>query len=145
MKFLKLTVIVLPLLLSGCSATVHLAAADGANSVACANLMVRLPDTADGLVRRNTDAQSTAAYGDPASVIFRCGLPEVTASTLKCVTEEGVDWLVDPTQAPNYRFITFGRKPATEVIIDSRKAVGVNVLDELAPVVKNQLATAHCS
>ncbi|MEY4275647.1 MAG: hypothetical protein RIS26_110 [Actinomycetota bacterium] len=144
MKFLKLGVIVLPLLLSGCATTVHLEPAKEANSVTCANLMVRLPDTSDNLERRSTDAQSTAAWGDPAAVIFRCGLPEVTVSTLKCVSSEGVDWLVDPSDAPNYRFITFGRSPASEVIIDSRKAVGVNVLDGLASTIKYQETSKTC-
>jgi hypothetical protein len=68
----------------------------------------------------------------------------VTASTLKCITEQGVDWLVDDSAAPSYRFITFGRKPASEVIVDSRKAVGVSVLDEIGTTVQFQKATAHC-
>jgi hypothetical protein len=106
--------------------------------------MVRLSDKVDGLNRRSTDAQSTAAWGEPASVIFRCGLPEVTVSELKCISEEGVDWLVDDSAAPSYRFITFGRNPASEVIVDSKKAVGVNVLDEIGTTIEFQKATAHC-
>ena len=145
MKFLKLSLTVLPLLLAGCSATVHLEPAKEANSVTCANLQVRLPDTVDGLALRSTDAQSTAAWGDPAAVLYRCGLPEVSVSELKCVTAEGVDWLVDDSAAPSYRFITFGRNPASEVIIDSNRAVGVNVLDTLASAIKFQPATANCS
>lgn len=144
MKFLKLSLLALPLLLSGCSTTVHLEPAEDSNAVACANIAVRLPDTADKLMRRNTDAQSTAVWGEPSAVIFRCGLPEVTVSELRCVTEEGVDWLVDDSKAPSYRFITFGRNPASEVIIDSQKAVGVNVLDDLAPAIKFQTATTSC-
>ena len=145
MKFLKLSLVVLPLLLTGCSPVVHLSPAEGANSVSCAELMVRLSDKVDGLARRSTDAQSTAAWGEPAAVIFRCGLPEVTVSALKCVNEQGIDWLVDDSAAPSYRFITFGRNPASEVIVDSRKAVGVNVLDEIGTTVAYQKATAHCS
>ena len=145
MKFLKLSLVVLPLMLSGCSATVHLSAAEEANSVACANLQVRLPATVDGLSLRSTDAQSTAAWGEPAAVLYRCGLPEVTVSKLKCVTSEGIDWLVDDSAAPSYRFITFGRNPASEVIIDANKAVGVNVLDQLASTIKFQPATSNCS
>jgi uncharacterized protein YceK len=144
MKFLKLSLVVLPLLLSGCSPTVHLSPADEANSVACANLQVRLPDTADGLIRRDTDAQSTAVWGQPAAVIFRCGLPLVTVSKLPCVTSEGVDWLVDESKAPSYRFITFGRNPASEVIVDSTKAVGVNALDDIASAIESQPAVANC-
>jgi hypothetical protein len=106
--------------------------------------MVRLPDEVDGLARRSTDAQSTAAWGEPAAVILRCGLPEATASSLRCITQGDVDWLVDETEAPSYRFITFGRNPATEVIIDSKQAVGVNVIDAISAVVVTQKATAHC-
>jgi hypothetical protein len=51
------------------------------------------------------------------------------ASTLPCVTAGGIDWLVDATKAPSYRFITFGRSPATEVIVDSKNASGVKALD----------------
>ena len=145
MKFLKLTLLVLPLVLSGCAATVHLSPAEQANSVTCANLQVRLPDDVDGLTKRATDAQSTAAWGEPAAVLYRCGLPEVTVSELKCVSSEGVDWLIDDSAAPSYRFITFGRNPASEVIIDSNKAVGVNVLDRLASTIKFQPALATCS
>ena len=145
MKFLKLSLVVLPLLLTGCAPTVHLSPAEGANSVACAELMVRLSDKVDGLARRSTDAQSTAAWGEPAAVIFRCGLPLVTVSKLKCVTEQDIDWLVDDSAAPSYRFITFGRNPASEVIVDSRKAVGVNVLDEIGTTVAYQKAIARCS
>ncbi len=144
MKFLKLSLMVLPLLLTGCSATVHLEPADEANSTTCANLMVRLPDTADGQIRRDTDAQGTAAWGQPAAIIFRCGLPLVTVSELPCVTTEGVDWLVDNSKAPSYRFITFGRNPASEVIVDSTKAVGVNALDDIASTIEFQPAVANC-
>jgi uncharacterized protein YceK len=145
MKFLKLSIMVLPLLVTGCASTVHLSPAEAANSATCAKLQVRLPDTVDGLGLRSTDAQSTAAWGEPASVLYRCGLPEVKLSAFKCVTSEGVDWLVDDSAAPSYRFITFGRNPASEVIIDSNKAVGVNVLDQLAATIKLQPATANCS
>jgi len=144
MKFLKLSLTVLPLLLTGCSATVHLEPAEAANSGICAKLQVRLPETLDGLALRSTDAQSTAAWGEPAAVLYRCGLPEVRLSAFKCVTSEGVDWLIDDSAAPSYRFITFGRNPASEVIIDSNKAVGVNVLDQLASTIKLQPATANC-
>ena len=130
--------------LSGCSAPVSLEAADDSNNPLCADVTVRLPDTVDGLIRRDTNAQSTGAWGNPARVILRCGLPEVTVSKLPCVTEAGVDWLVDDSQKPSYRFITFGRKPAIEVIVDSNHATGVNSLDDVASAVKSIEATDHC-
>jgi hypothetical protein len=121
----------LALPLTGCSSTVTLEPAADSNDPACAAVQVRLPETIDGNAKRQTDAQSTSAWGNPATMIMRCGLPEVLASTLPCVTAGGIDWLVDDSNAPDYRFITFGRKPATEVIVDSKKASGVQALDAI--------------
>jgi Protein of unknown function (DUF3515) len=117
--------------LTACSTAVALDSAPDSNNPRCAAVEVRLPDSIDGNGRRETNAQSTAAWGTPARIIVRCGLPEVLASTLPCVTAGGIDWLVDSSKAPSYRFITFGRKPATEVIVDSKNASGVKALDAL--------------
>lgn len=144
MPTLAITAILLASLLSGCSAPVSLEPAADSNNVLCADVMVRLPDTVDGLSRRGTNAQSTGAWGNPARVILRCGLPEVTVSKLTCVTEAGIDWLVDDSQKPSYRFITFGRKPAVEVIVDSNHATGVNSLDDVASAVKSIDQTKRC-
>lgn len=130
---------------SGCAATVSLQPAELANDPNCAEVSVRMPDAIADQQRRTTDAQATAAYGDPTSVIVRCGLPPVTVSSLACVTTSDVDWLVDPADAPKYRFISFGRSPATEVIVDSSKVTGVSTLDALANAIKSLPATAHCS
>lgn len=131
--------------LTGCSATVSLDAATYANDPACAAVEVRLPDSVDGLSYRSTDAQSTAAWGDPASVLFRCGLEPVKVSALHCVTAAGIDWLVDETNKPTYRFITFARTPAAEVIIDSNKVSGINVLDSLAQSLQQLPVSDHCT
>ncbi|MDE2386292.1 MAG: DUF3515 family protein [Actinomycetales bacterium] len=130
---------------SGCAATVSLQPAELANDPNCAEVSVRLPDAIADQQRRTTDAQATAAYGDPTSVIVRCGMPEVKVSSLACVTTSDVDWLVDPVDAPKYRFISFGRSPATEVIVDSNKVTGVSTLDALANAIKSLPATANCS
>ena len=121
--------------LSGCSQIVTLDAAPDSNNPKCAAITVRLPDSIENFALRDTDAQATGAWGTPSALILRCGLPEVKVSALKCVTAGGVDWLVDPSQAPSYRFITFGRNPATEVIVDSKRASGVSALEAVAPAV----------
>lgn len=82
-------------MLTACAPAVSLNAADDANNPGCAEVMVRLPDKVDLQVRRNTDAQSTAAWGEPASVLLRCGISPLTVSTLPCVTVQDIDWLVD--------------------------------------------------
>jgi len=117
--------------LAGCTSTVALDPAPDCNNPRCAAVSVRLPDSIDGNAQRATNAQATSAWGNPTHVILRCGLPEVLASTLPCVTAGGIDWLVDASAAPSYRFVTFGRKPATEVIVDSKNASGVKALDAL--------------
>ena len=141
---LSAAAIALTLSLSACSPTVSLEPAADANNPGCADVIVRLPDAVDGQERRTTNAQSTAAWGNPATVILRCGIEPVEISTLPCVTASGVDWLVDESAKPSFRFITFGRDPAVEVIVDSENAVGVNALESLAPAVQSIEATKRC-
>ena len=136
--------IALTLSLSACSATVSLEPAADANNPGCAEVIVRLPDAVDGQERRTTNAQSTAAWGNPATVILRCGIEPVEISTLPCVTANGVDWIVDDSAKPSFRFISFGRTPALEVIVDSENAVGVNALDGLAEAVKSITPSKTC-
>jgi hypothetical protein len=131
--------------LSACTANVSLEAAPDSNNPACAEVSVRLPEMLADQAKRVTDAQATGAWGNPTSVILRCGLPAVEVSTLPCVTASGVDWLVDDSKKPSYRFITFGRKPATEVIVDSRKVAGVTALSDLSTAIQSIEATKHCS
>lgn len=116
-----------------------------ANDPECAEVIVRLPDELALLPERRVNAQSTAAWGEPAAVILRCGLEPVEISPLPCVTAGDVDWLVDDTNAPSFRFITFARSPATEVIIDSTAVAGVTVLEELAGSIGVLEATARCT
>ena len=139
------TAIALVSALAGCSSTVTLEAAPQANNPACAQVSVRLPDQVEGLAKRSTDAQATGAWGNPAAVLLRCGLPEVTVSKLPCVTDNGVDWLVDNSKAPTYRFITFARNPATEVIVDSHGAAGVSVLSDLSAAIQTIPASKVCT
>jgi hypothetical protein len=136
--------IALSLALSACSPTVSLEPAEDANNPGCADVIVRLPDVVDGQERRTTNAQSTAAWGNPAAIILRCGIEPVEISTLPCVTASGVDWLVDESAKPSYRFISYARNPALEVIVDSEKAVGVNTLDSIAFAVMSIEATKNC-
>jgi len=132
-------------MLSACTPTISLEAAADSNNPACAEVSVRLPATLANEAQRATDAQATGAWGNPTSVILRCGLEPVEVSTLPCVTASGVDWLVDESAKPSYRFITFGRNPATEVIVDSNKVAGVSVLDELSSAIQSIEATKECS
>lgn len=117
------------LVLSGCAGTVHLEPADDANNPLCAEVTVRLPQAIGDQERRWTDAQATGSWGDPVSVILSCGVtvPGPTAE-LQCVTLEGIDWLVDESEAPMMRMTTYGRDPAVQVYVDTERLSSNEVL-----------------
>jgi hypothetical protein len=121
--------------LTGCAGTVSLEAAPDANDPACAEVSVRLPGDVDGQVRRWTDAQATGAWGDPAAVILTCGVEPPGPSTLPCQSVDGVDWIIDDTEAPHYRVTTFGRVPAVELYLDNEVVSSAEVLDKLSRIV----------
>ncbi|MEQ1737954.1 MAG: DUF3515 domain-containing protein [Rhodoglobus sp.] len=130
---IALTGAALALVLSGCSNPVPLQPADDAINPACAAVVVRLPDTVSGLDARATNAQGTGAWGTPASIILRCGVPvPAPTAVLPCVTVDGIDWLRDDSGDPHFVFTTYGREPAVEVIVDADAASGLEALTDLS-------------
>lgn len=122
--------------LAGCSTTVDLDPATGANDPACAEVSVRLPGSVAEQPRRWTDAQATGAWGEPASsVLLRCGVEPPGPTEAKCITLGGVDWIVDESQAPRYLVTTYGRVPAVEVFIDNETVSPNDVLSQLGVVI----------
>lgn len=140
--------LILPMLLAGCAPTIVLEPAADAADPACAAVSVRLPDAVAGLSKRQTNAQATAAWGEPAHVILRCGVPAPSPTAiLPCVTvpdPNGVDWLRDSSGAPFFVFTTYGRQPALEVIIDGTEVSGLDVLTELAGAVSQLPVEGRC-
>jgi hypothetical protein len=134
------TVLAAALALPACAGTVAMQSADEANAPACADMSVRLPETIAGQERRWTDAQATGAWGDPAAVLLTCGVPVPGPSELTCQTVEGVDWLVDESEAPDfYTFTTFGRTPAVEVYIDYAVVGSADALRAVSPMLDQVL------
>ena len=122
--------------LTGCSPIVALDPAAHANDPACADVIVRLPQTVQNLQRRETNAQATGAWGDPAQVLLRCGVTVPTVSDLPCVQiDNDVYWLRDDSNAPNYVFTSYGRSPAVAVVVDQRKLAPGLVLSDLDSVI----------
>jgi hypothetical protein len=68
--------------------------------------------------------------------VLHCGVavPAPTAE-LPCYTIDGIDWLVDDTDAPTYVLTTYGRDPAVSVAMDSTVVASSTVLDELSGAV----------
>lgn len=121
--------------LVGCSSTVSLDPAEGANDPLCADVVVRLPDSVDGQQRRWTDAQATGAWGDPTAVILTCGVETPGPTEARCITIGGVDWIVDESEAPRYRITTYGRTPAVQVFLDNEVVSSNDVLDRLGTII----------
>lgn len=133
-------------LLSGCATTVSMESAPEADSPDCAAVTVRLPASVDGQARVWTDAQATGAWGSPTTVLLTCGLEPPGPSTLPCETVDGVDWLIDDSEAPRYRFTTFGRSPAVEVYLDYDIVSARSVLGALTNGVRMLPSTeAECT
>lgn len=133
--------------LLGCTPAVPMTPADDATNPLCADVIVRLRTVPviDDHTRRDTNAQATGAWGNPAAILLRCGVPVPGPSTLQCATVEGVDWLRDDSDAPRYIFTTYGRDPAVEVIVDGEQASGTEALIRLASAVGSIPATRACT
>jgi hypothetical protein len=137
-------------LLSGCAQTVPFGAAPDAANPLCAEAIVRMPDVVnDDLQRRQTNSQGTAAWGDPSSALLRCGVPVPGPSTLLCFKvgsgDDVVYWLLDPTDDPKMVYTTYGREPATQVIVDREKATPGVVLLDVSKAVAYTKETRKCT
>ena len=107
------------LALAGCAPVVSMApAAEFANDPGCAAAIVRMPDALGDYALRTTDAQSTAAWGQPTVALLYCGVPVPEVSDLPCVEIEGIFWLREEVDA-GLAFTTYGRDPAVRLVVDT--------------------------
>ena len=118
-------------------------AAENAADPACAPAMVAMPDTISDLALRPTDSQATAAWGDPAAVVLRCGVQPPAPTTDQCVSADGIDWVVRE-EGKNWRITTYGRSPAVEVLFAQDRASSDSVMVALASAVGRIPAERHC-
>jgi len=128
--------------LTGCTNAVAMQAAPSANAAACAGAQVRLPATVNStLSLRNTSAQATAAWGSPAAVLYHCGVAVPTVSDLPCFAQGSVDWIRDD-RGQNVVYTTFGRSPAVQVVIDTKRATP-DALQDLGDAVSTLPKDGH--
>lgn len=131
------------LAITGCTPTVPMEAAPDAVNPACASVIVRLPAEVGGLELRETNAQATGAWGDPAAVLLTCGVPvPPPTSEFPCFTFGGVDWLIDDSNAPIAVATTYGRDPAIQVVLDG--SGGAVLLEDLARAVAEIEPDGYC-
>lgn len=139
------------LALAGCASAVTLPPAEDAADPACASVIVSLgqglgdQSLTEPLERRDTTGQGTAAFGNPSAVTLRCGMPEPAPSTARCITVGEVDWLEVAAEENVWTFVTYGRSPATEVVIDTNAVSAVTALEGLSSAVARTDRTGACS
>ena len=131
------------LALTSCSPVVDVTPAKDAANAACAPMMLALPDAIGDAKLRKTNAQATAAWGDPSQVILRCGVNVPGPTTDRCVSVNDVDWVIKEGD-PVWTLTTFGREPATEILMDPDKISSATVLADLSPAAQKITATRKC-
>ncbi|MHA7270766.1 DUF3515 domain-containing protein [Arthrobacter sp. HLT1-20] len=117
--------------LTACAPSVTITAAEDANNPACAPMMVALPDSLADAQRRTTTSQATAAWGEPSLVVLRCGVPVLGPTTDKCVTVNGVDWVLKQKDQ-TWTITTYGRNPATELVLKENTIPSDTVLTQIS-------------
>ncbi|MCQ9367802.1 DUF3515 domain-containing protein [Brevibacterium sp. 50QC2O2] len=125
----------LGLVLSGCTDTLVVESAPHPEDPACANTMLSLPDVVGDFHRRDTSSQATGAWGDPSAAVFKCGMDVPAPTTDPCVSVSGVDWISTQQDEKTWRFVTYNRKPAAEVLVDPTRMPGATALAALADAV----------
>ena len=115
-----------------------------ATNPACADVIVHLPASVADEAARETNAQATGAWGDPAAVLLRCGVTVPGPTTLPCLNINGIDWIEDDSEAPIYRYTTYGRDPAIEIVVDSEAVSGSTALIDVSDAVGYVPATGAC-
>lgn len=131
------------LALGGCSPAVDVAPAEDAANPACAPMMLALPNAIGAARLRKTNSQATAAWGDPSLVILRCGVNVPGPTTDRCVSVNDVDWVIKEGN-PVWTLTTFGRAPATEVLMDPEKISSATVLADLSTAAAKITASRKC-
>ena len=129
--------------LTACAPVVDVTAAKDAANPACAPMMVALPDAIGDAGLRKTNSQATAAWGDPSRVILRCGVNVPGPTTDRCVSVNGVDWVIKEGD-PVWTLTTYGREPATEILMDPDKISSATVLADLSAAAGKIPSTRNC-
>jgi hypothetical protein len=129
--------------LTACAPVVDVSPAKDSANAACAPMMVALPDSIGEAKLRKTNSQGTAAWGDPSLVILRCGVNVPGPTTDRCVSVNGVDWVIKEGD-PVWTLTTFGREPATEILMDPDKISSATVLADLSVPASKITSTRGC-
>ncbi len=143
MSLVALISLVAPTLASCASIASVDAAADAANPL-CAEMMVVLPEIVGDAERRQTSSQATSAWGDPSQLVLRCGVEVPGPTTDPCVSVNNVDWIAHEGENGIWTLTTYGRTPATEIVMDPQVIPSSTVLATLSDAASRIPAEKKC-
>lgn len=141
---LALSALMITPLLAGCSSLAAVEPASDAGNPVCAEMMVILPQFIGDAERRSTNSQATAAWGDPSQVVLRCGVQVPGPTTDPCVSVNEVDWIAHEGEDGVWTLTTYGRTPATEVVLDPQEIPSSTVLASLSQAASRIPAQGAC-
>lgn len=136
--------VALATLITGCQTMVAVEAAEDAANPLCANMMVLLPEVIGEVEKRPTSSQATAAWGEPTEVVLRCGVEVPGPTTDPCVSVNGVDWIAREGENGVWTLTTYGRNPATEVLLDPQVIPSSTVIASLSDAASKIPAEREC-
>ena len=105
-------------------------------------MMVALPD-AIGDQAAQDQQPGHRGLGRPSQVILRCGVNVPGPTTDRCVSVNGVDWVIKEGD-PVWTLTTFGREPATEILMDPDKISSATVLADLSAAARRSRPQGSC-
>lgn len=138
--------------LAGCARTIGVEVAPHAADPKCAEVMLAVPEQlGPDLPKVPTDAQATAAWGEPGgAVTMRCGVAQLGPSADCQHVDSGdgtaVDWIVTTDDKGTWSFVTYGREPAVEVVVPPAVTEdhSTSFIADLAGAVTQVPATKEC-
>jgi hypothetical protein len=129
--------------LTACTPIADVEPAPDAANPDCATVMVSLPSELAGEQQRETDSQSSSAWGEPSKIILRCGVPVPGPTTEQCATVNGIDWILREDETA-WTATTYGREPAIEVIFSPEEVSSSTLLVQLENAVSRIEPTREC-
>ncbi|MEU8568771.1 DUF3515 family protein [Streptomyces pathocidini] len=99
----------------------------------CTRLTHQVPDAIAGQDRTPTSVAGVALWGDGA-IVLRCGFEPPLPTEDFCANVNGVDWVLREKESTGdkKKLITYGRSPAVEAVVDTRRVAMDAALVDLA-------------
>lgn len=116
-----------------------------ADNAHCGRIAENAPGKLAGHPKHDTELAGVALWGD-SNIVLRCGVTDIGPTADPCFAADGVDWVIDTTRSSDNKkvIITYGRTPATEVIVTNSSKAPDEILVELSALITPIAQTSPC-